>query len=132
MKFPGVHTHTETHKCACMCAYFINISYVVSVGFDHPLCYRNQQLQEHLWKISINIVKGYLSPEVLEKYGASESTQDTKNDPSKCTVKPTTSMKQTDQEITPVQREEDCVGEVVQHSLDDVADRNPCDKLKDS
>ena len=31
--------------------------------------FRNETAQEQLWDISINIVKDYLSPEVLEKYG---------------------------------------------------------------
>ena len=54
----------------------------------------NQQLQEHLWQISINIVKGYLSPEALDKYGPSESTRDTSSDRLKCTAEPATSVKQ--------------------------------------
>ena len=34
---------------------------------------RNVQLQEQLWEISINIVKDYLTPDVLSKYGAPQS-----------------------------------------------------------
>ena len=30
---------------------------------------RQERAQEQLWEISINIVKDYLSPEVLDKYG---------------------------------------------------------------
>ena len=36
---------------------------------DWPLC-RNEELQEQLWEIGVNIVKDYLSPEVLRQYGA--------------------------------------------------------------
>ena len=32
--------------------------------------YRNAQLQEQLWEISINIVKDWMTPEILEKYGS--------------------------------------------------------------
>lgn len=32
-------------------------------------CHRNEKLQEELWEISVSIVKDFLSPEVLEKYG---------------------------------------------------------------
>ena len=32
-------------------------------------CHRNNKLQEELWEISVSIVKDFLSPEVLEKYG---------------------------------------------------------------
>ena len=48
--------------------------------------YRNAELQEQLWEISINIVKDWITPEILEKYGSridftkpkveGESTQD--------------------------------------------------------
>ena len=37
------------------------------------LC-RNEQIQEELWKISSDIVKGFLSPEILEKYSPSQTT----------------------------------------------------------
>ena len=32
--------------------------------------YRNAELQEQLWEISINIVKDWITPEILEKYGS--------------------------------------------------------------
>ena len=32
--------------------------------------YRNTELQEQLWEISINIVKDWITPEILEKYGS--------------------------------------------------------------
>ena len=35
---------------------------------------RDEAQQEQLWEISINIVKDYLSPEVLERYGATLPT----------------------------------------------------------
>ena len=38
---------------------------------------RNVQLQEQLWEISINIVKDYLTPDVLSKYGAPQSYRTT-------------------------------------------------------
>ena len=31
--------------------------------------YRNQEFQEKMWRTSIAIVKDYLSPDVLERYG---------------------------------------------------------------
>ena len=50
------------------------------------ILYRNDELQEQLWEISINIVKDWITPEILEKYGSrieftkpkveGESTQD--------------------------------------------------------
>ena len=53
--------------------------------------YRNTELQEQLWEISINIVKDWITPEILQKYGSridftkpnkteveGESTQDQK------------------------------------------------------
>ena len=55
--------------------------------------YRNTELQEQLWEISINIVKDWITPEILEKYGSrmeftktnkteveGESTQDQKDE----------------------------------------------------
>ena len=41
---------------------------------------RDQQLQEQLWEISVNIVKDYLTPEVLEKYGSAENSQSQERD----------------------------------------------------
>ena len=38
---------------------------------------RNVQFQEQLWEISINIVKDYLTPDVLSKYGAPQSYRTT-------------------------------------------------------
>ena len=35
---------------------------------------RDEANQEQLWEISINIVKDYLSPEVLERYGTALPT----------------------------------------------------------
>ena len=35
--------------------------------------FRNEKFQEQLWEISVNAVKDYLSPEVLEKYGSKAS-----------------------------------------------------------
>ena len=43
------------------------------------LC-RDQQLQQQLWEISVNIVKDYLTPEVLEKYGCPENSQSREQD----------------------------------------------------
>ena len=41
---------------------------------------RDQELQKRLWEISINIVKDYLTPEVLEKYGCPENSQPRERD----------------------------------------------------
>ena len=35
--------------------------------------YRNEQFQEELWKISVDLVKAFLSPDILEKYGPAQT-----------------------------------------------------------
>ena len=40
---------------------------------------RNEQYQEELWDISIKAIRQYLSPEVLEKYGAARPPTTTSN-----------------------------------------------------
>ena len=44
--------------------------------------YRDESKQEQLWEISINMIKEFLAPEVLERYGPSQPVQgtDTKTD----------------------------------------------------
>ena len=37
-----------------------------------PACHRNQSHQEQLWEISCNLLKDYLSPDILREYGPSE------------------------------------------------------------
>ena len=37
--------------------------------------------QEQLWEISVNIVKDYLSPEILENYGPADKSGDSTSDP---------------------------------------------------
>ena len=37
--------------------------------------YRNEQLQERLWEISIRAVKQHLSSEALEKYGSAQASR---------------------------------------------------------
>ena len=50
-------------------------------GYLLCLCtYRNEQYQEELWKRSIAILRDHLSPEVLEKYGPTVSTEKKEED----------------------------------------------------
>ena len=36
--------------------------------------YRNEQFQEELWQITVDLVKTFLSPDLLEKYGPAQTT----------------------------------------------------------
>ena len=89
------------------------------------LC-RNQQLQEHLWEI--NIVKDYLSQEILKRIVES--------------VKALRIALMTCQSVLVwthwtryIQMQcsgRKFVAEVIWHPVDDAADRNPCKKIKGS
>ena len=37
---------------------------------------RNEQFQEELWKITVDRLKTFLSPSILEKYGSTQTTTD--------------------------------------------------------
>lgn len=71
-QFPGIHTptlmhiHTQMHSSAHF--------------YYNPGLGRDQQLQQQLWEISVNIVKDYLTPELLQKYGRPENSQSLERD----------------------------------------------------
>ena len=47
------------------------------------LCvYRNEQYQEELWRRSIDYLREHLSPEILEKYGGTQTQPETTTEPS--------------------------------------------------
>lgn len=75
MPFPGTQAHT--HTCS-VCVRVVSDPQPVTGGV---YLHRNKQIQEQLWEISVNIVKDFLSPEVLEKYGPRFEVVDAPEEP---------------------------------------------------
>ena len=46
------------------------------------ICCRNEQYQEELWRRSIDYLREHLSPEILEKYGGTQTQPETTTEPS--------------------------------------------------
>ena len=53
--------------------------YVIKTVYLYYYCIRDEELQEQLWEISIERVRDWLSPEILEKYGTRIPSQPNEN-----------------------------------------------------